>query len=83
MPRHGVERYRRASLRKHSTGCLRRHPQPARLTGWQTFAYLRGRSLTDDLVDLIETIRHIGSGAEPSHTFDNKRRASRSPLPSP
>ena len=44
---------------------LRSHPEPARLTWLAAFAYLRGRSLTDDLVDLlIETIRHIGARSE-------------------
>ena len=44
---------------------LRRHPDAVRITWLAAFAYLRGRSLTDDLVDLlIETIHHIGARAE-------------------
>jgi hypothetical protein len=44
---------------------IRRHPEAARLTWLAAFAYLRGRSLTDDLVDLlIETIHYIGVRAE-------------------
>lgn len=44
---------------------LRRHPDGARLTWLAAFVYLRARSLTDDLVDLlIETIHQIGARAE-------------------
>ena len=44
---------------------LRRHPEATRLTWLAAFVYLRGRSLIDDLVDLlIETIHHIGARAE-------------------
>jgi TnpA family transposase len=44
---------------------LRRHPDAARLTWLASFVYLRARSLTDDLVDLlIETIHQIGARAE-------------------
>lgn len=44
---------------------LRRHPEPARLTWLAAFVHLRGRTLTDDLVDLlIETIHRIGARAE-------------------
>jgi hypothetical protein len=44
---------------------LRRHPDAARLTWLAAFVYLRTRSLTDDLVDLlIETIHQIGARAE-------------------
>ncbi len=44
---------------------LRRHPDAARLTWLAAFVYLRARSLTDDLVDLlIETIHRIGARAE-------------------
>lgn len=44
---------------------LRRHPAPARITWLAVFVYLRARSLTDDLVDLlIETIHRIGARAE-------------------
>ncbi|MCK0505296.1 hypothetical protein GO606_000115 (plasmid) [Aromatoleum anaerobium] len=41
---------------------LRRHPDAARLTWLAAFVYLRARTLTDDLVDLlIETIHQIGA----------------------
>ena len=44
---------------------LRRHPEPARLTWLAAFAHLRGRTLIDDLVDLlIETIHRISARAE-------------------
>ncbi len=44
---------------------LRRHPDEARMTWLAAFVYLRARSLTDDLVDLlIETIHRIGARAE-------------------
>jgi hypothetical protein len=44
---------------------LRRHPDPARIAWLAAFVYLRARSLTDDLVDLlIETIHRIGARAE-------------------
>ena len=44
---------------------LRRHPNVARITWLAAFVYLRARSLTDDLVDLlIETIHQIGARAE-------------------
>lgn len=44
---------------------LRRHPDAARITWLAIFVYLRARSLTDDLVDLlIETIHQIGARAE-------------------
>jgi TnpA family transposase len=44
---------------------LRRHPDPARITWLAAFVYLRARSLTDDLIDLlIETIHRIGARAE-------------------
>lgn len=44
---------------------LRRHPDEARLTWLAAFVFLRARSLTDDLVDLlIETIHQIGARAE-------------------
>jgi hypothetical protein len=44
---------------------LRRHADPFRLTALAAFAHLRGRSLTDGLVDLlIETIHRIGAHAE-------------------
>jgi hypothetical protein len=38
---------------------------PLRLTALASFAHLRGRAVTDGLVDLlIETIHHIGARAE-------------------
>ncbi len=44
---------------------LRRHPDEARMTWLAAFVYLRARSLTDDLVDLlVETIHRIGARAE-------------------
>jgi hypothetical protein len=44
---------------------LRRHPDAARIAWLAAFTYLRARSLTDDLVDLlIETIHRIGARAE-------------------
>lgn len=44
---------------------LRRHPEPARLTRLAAFAFLRGRAITDTLVDLlVETIHHINARAE-------------------
>ena len=44
---------------------LRRHPDAARITWLAIFVYLRARTLTDDLVDLlIETIHQIGARAE-------------------
>lgn len=44
---------------------LRRHPDSARVTWLAAFVFLRARTLTDDLVDLlIETIHQIGARAE-------------------
>jgi hypothetical protein len=44
---------------------LRRHAELFRLTALAAFAHLRGRSLTDGLVDLlIETVHRIGARAE-------------------
>ena len=41
---------------------LRRHPEAARLTSLAAFVHLRGRTLTDDLVNLlIETIHRISN----------------------
>ena len=61
---HEIERY-------HQRGAveapyeLRRHTLPLRLTVLTAFAHLRGRAVTDGLVDLlIETIHHIGARAE-------------------
>jgi hypothetical protein len=55
-----LERYRRR-VAAEAPYELRRHPDAARLTS----RFLRGRTLTDDLVDLlIETIHRIGARAE-------------------
>jgi hypothetical protein len=44
---------------------LRRHPDAVRITWLAAFVFLRARSLTDDLVDLlIETVHRIGARAE-------------------
>lgn len=44
---------------------LRRHPDASRITWLAAFVYLRARTLTDDLVDLlIETVHQIGARAE-------------------
>jgi hypothetical protein len=52
---------------------LRRHPAALRLSWLAAFAFLRARTLTDDLVDLlIETIHRIGARAE--------RKVEREPL---
>jgi len=59
-----IERYRRrvAVQEPHE---LRRLAEATRMTWLAAFVYLRGRSLTDDLVDtLIETIHQIGARAE-------------------
>jgi hypothetical protein len=61
---HELERYRRR-VTAEAPYELRRHPQAARLTWLAAFAHLHGRTLTDDLADLlIETIHHIGARAE-------------------
>ena len=61
---HELERYRRR-VAAEAPYELRRHPEAARLTWLAAFVHLRGRMLTDDLVDLlIETIHHIGARAE-------------------
>jgi Domain of unknown function (DUF4158) len=61
---HELERYR-CRVAVEAPYELRRHPEATRLTWLAAFAHLRGRSLTDDLVDLlIETIHHIGARAE-------------------
>ncbi len=44
---------------------LRRLPEPARLAWLAAYAHLRGRALTDDLVELlVETVHAIGARAE-------------------
>jgi TnpA family transposase len=59
-----LERYRRR-VAVEAPYELRRHPEPARLTWLAAFVHLRGRELTDQLVDLlIETIHRIGARAE-------------------
>jgi hypothetical protein len=61
---HDLERYRRR-VAVEAPYELRRHPEPARLTWLAAFVHLRGRTLTDDLVDLlIETVHRIGARAE-------------------
>lgn len=61
---HELERYRRRVAAEVPYE-LRRHPEAARLTWLAAFVHLRGRTLTDDLVDLlIETIHRIGAHAE-------------------
>jgi hypothetical protein len=61
---HELERYRRR-VSTEAPYELRRHPEAARIAGLAAFAHLRGRTLTDDLLDLlIETIHHIGARAE-------------------
>jgi TnpA family transposase len=61
---HELERYRRR-VTAEAPYELRRHPEAARLTWLAAFVHLRGRTLTDDLVDLlIETIHRIGARAE-------------------
>jgi TnpA family transposase len=61
---HDLERYRRR-VAVEAPYELRRHPESARLTWLAAFVHLQGRTLTDDLVDLlIETIHHIGARAE-------------------
>jgi TnpA family transposase len=61
---HEVERYNQR-VAVEAPYELRRHAEPFRLTALAAFAHLRGRSLTDGLVDLlIETIHRIGAHAE-------------------
>jgi TnpA family transposase len=61
---HELERYRRR-VSTEAPFELRRHPEAVRLTGLAIYVHLRGRTLTDDLIDLlIETIHHIGARAE-------------------
>ncbi len=76
---HELDRLRRRVL-VEAPYEIRRHPETARLTWLAAFVYLRGRSLTDDLVDLlIETIHHIGARAERKverELLDDLRRVS-------
>ena len=61
---HELDRYQRR-VAAEAPYELRRHPEAARLTWLAAFVHLRGRTLTDDLVDLlIETIHRIGARAE-------------------
>ena len=61
---HEIERYRQR-VAVEAPYELRRHAEPFRLTALAAFAHLRGRSLTDGLLDLlIETIHRIGAHAE-------------------
>src|SRR3984893_12076560 len=63
-PTQELERYRQRVAVEASFE-LRRHPEPLRLTWLAAFAYLRGRAITDGLVELlIEIINHIGARAE-------------------
>jgi len=63
-PTQELERYRQRVAVEASFE-LRRHPEPLRLTWLAAFAYVRGRAITDSLVELlIETIHHIGARAE-------------------
>jgi hypothetical protein len=58
---------------------LRRHPDAARITWLAAFVYLRARSLTDDLVDLlIETVHRIGARAERKVERERSRTSSAS-----
>ena len=44
---------------------LRRHPEATRLAWLAAYAHLRGRAVTDALIDLlIEVVHHIGARAE-------------------
>lgn len=61
---HEVERYNQRVV-VEAPYELRRHAEPLRLTALAAFAHLRGRSLTDGLVDLlIETLHRIAAHAE-------------------
>jgi hypothetical protein len=61
---HELERYRKR-VTVEAPYELRRHPEANRLTWLAAFAHLRGRTVIDELVDLlIETIHHIGARAE-------------------
>lgn len=61
---HDLERYRRR-VAVEAPYELRRHPEPARLTGLAAFVHGRGQTLTDGLIELlVETIHHIGARAE-------------------
>lgn len=60
---HEIELYRRR-VAVEETYELRRHPEAARRTWLAAFAYLRGRSITDTLTDLlVDTVHRINSKA--------------------
>ena len=64
MPPHEVELCRRR-VAVQPPSDLRRLPEPARLAWLAAYAHLRGRALTDDLVELlVETVHAIGARAE-------------------
>ncbi|MFO0949702.1 MAG: Tn3 family transposase [Isosphaeraceae bacterium] len=59
-----LERYRRR-VAVEAPHELRRHPEAMRLTWLAAYVHIRGRQVTDDLVDLLtETIHQIGARAE-------------------
>src|SRR5271165_222278 len=61
---HELELYRRRVAAQPPSD-LRRLPEAARLTWLAAFAHLRGRALTDSLVELlVETVHTIGARAE-------------------
>jgi TnpA family transposase len=61
---HEVELCRRR-VAVQSPSDLRRLPEPTRLTWLAAYAHLRGRALTDSLVELlVETVHAIGARAE-------------------
>jgi len=61
---HEVELFRRR-VAVQPPSDLRRLPEPARLTWLAAYAHLRGRTLTDNLVELlVETVHAIGARAE-------------------
>ncbi|MGH8291710.1 MAG: Tn3 family transposase [Steroidobacteraceae bacterium] len=64
VPSHELELYRqRVSVEAPYE--LRRHADPIRLTLLAAFSYIRGRALTDSLVELlIETVHRISARAE-------------------
>ena len=61
---HEVDSYRQR-VRVDAPYELRRHAEPMRLTLLAAFAYLRGRALTDSLIELlIETVHRISARAD-------------------
>src|SRR3954470_15400686 len=59
-----LERYRRR-VSVEAPHELRRHPEAMRLTWLAAYVHLRGRQVTDDLIDLLtETIHQLGARAE-------------------